>query len=209
VPTITSPNRRRALAAGLALVAALATAACGSDDPAPPAGATRTTTPAPPTGSAGPSASASASALVEFTVDGAGPYQMGASLADLRPQLDNVTTGGETCPANTTANGKGTWSDIQLAFRPNGELYLLTNRSTSVPTPSGAWLGTSLADLKKIYAGVTGQELTQGSGRAYLVSTLGGRGILFDLDESQQVRAMIAGNSTFLLTSYRDGTDFC
>jgi hypothetical protein len=207
--TIIPGCRRRAVAAVLAMAAALTAAGCGSDEPDPPASTVRPTTSASPTGTAGASASASASALVEFTVDGAGPYLLGADLTDLRPRLGGVATGGKTCPANTTATGTGTWTGVQVSFRPDGKLYLLVNRSASIPTPSGAWLGTTLADLKKIYAGVPGQELKQGTRTAYLVTTLSGRGILFDLGDTGAVTAMMAGEAAFLRTSYQGGTDFC
>lgn len=202
---------------GLILVVAalLAVAGCRAKTPGP--AQTPTTTPATvgstPTPSSGASASptGSASAAIEFTVDGAGPYQLDASLASLQAQglLAEVATGAETCPQNTTARGTGVWADIRLSFRPNGVLYIAVNRSTSIPTPSGAWLGTTLTELKKIYANITGQVLAKGTGVAYLVTTLSGRGILFDLDGSQKVISMVAGDSAYLKSSYLGGTDFC
>ncbi|MGE5828990.1 MAG: hypothetical protein ACM30G_11615 [Micromonosporaceae bacterium] len=202
---------------GLILVVAglLAVAGCRSKTPGP--AQTPTTTPAivdsTPTSSPGATASpsGSASAAIEFTVDGAGPYQLDASLASLQAQglLAEVATGAETCPQNTTARGTGVWTDIRLSFRPNGVLYLAVNRSTSIPTPSGAWLGTTLTDLKKIYVNITGQVLAKGTSVAYLVTTISGRGILFDLDGSQKVISMVAGDSAYLKSSYLGGTDFC
>jgi hypothetical protein len=197
----------------LAVAALLATTAagCGKDEPA--AGPPTNTT--PPSGGASPSTSATPSGspgpVIEFSVDGAGPYLLGASLTDLQAAdlLDEVAKGTGPCPQNTTARGKDTWGDVHLSFRADGTLYLLVNRSTSVPTPSGAWLGTSLAELKKIYAAVPGQELRRGTNTAYLVTTLSGRGILFELDPSQRVSAMTAGESGFLRTNYNAGTDFC
>ena len=105
-------------------------------------------------------------------------------LTDLQaaPGLTNVTTGGQTCPTNTTAQGTGVWKDIQLSFHQDGALYLAVNRSPTIPTPSGAWLGTTLAQLKTIYAKVQTEQLTAGTGKAFLVITLSGRGILFDLN---------------------------
>ena len=198
----------------LVIVALLALAGCG-DDP-------QTTTNPTPTGvtptigasgSAGPSGSPSVSPsdLIEFTVDGAGPYKLGATLQSLQQanQLAEVAKGTEVCAENTFARGTGVWTDVRLAFRPDGKLYMLVNRSPNIPTPSGAWLGTSLNELKTIYNGIPGQELSQGPGKAYLVSTISGRGILFDLDETQRVRAMIAGDTGFLRTGYQGGTDFC
>ncbi len=149
--------------------------------------------------------------LIEFSVDGAGPYQLGETLAALQSTagLDEVTKGGAGCPGNTTARGTGVWTDVRLSFRPDGKLYLLVNRSTSIPTPSGAWLGTTLAQLKSIYVRIPGQELARGSARAYLVTTLSGRGILFDLDASKKVISMVAGDAAYLKSSYQGGTDFC
>lgn len=205
---------------GFALVVLLAATAAGCKKDAPEA--------APTSSAAGPSAAASGSAspapsasadpsaspvngLIEFTVDGAGPYQLGATLTALQTEagLEEVKTGGATCPENTTAKGKGVWKDIQLQFRKDGSLYLLINRSASVPTPSGAWLGSTLAQLKTIYAKVPGQELKHGTASAYLVTTTSGRGVLFDLGTGQKVMTMIAGDAAYLKSSYVGGTDFC
>lgn len=167
------------------------------------------TPPVSPGASATPSGSPAA--VIEFTVDGAGPYQLDTSLASLQAAglLAEVATGGETCPQNTTARGTGVWTDIRLSFRNNGVLYLAVNRSTSIPTPSGAWLGSTLTELKKIYVNITGQVLTKGTSSAYLVTTISGRSLLFDLGGGQKVISMIAGDSAYLKSSYLGGTDFC
>jgi len=203
---------------GLLVVATLftaATAACG-DSPTPTVAQptpTATTVAATTTPPASPSVTPTTSAqtAIEFSVDGAGPYQLGATLTQLQaaPGLAEVKKGGETCPANTSARGVGTWADVRLSFRPDGKLYLAVNRSISIPTPSGAWLGTTLADLKKIYAAIPGKELAKGPNSAYLVTTLSGRGILFDLDSSKRVISMAAADGAFLKTSFEAGTDYC
>jgi len=194
------------------VVTLLAAAGCGSKPPAAPPPATAQAGSAPPPSStASATPSASPETLIEFSVDGAGPYQLGATLATLQssPGLDEVTSGGSACPGNTNARGTGTWRDIRLSFRKDGMLYLAVNRSPSIPTPSGAWLGTTLAQLKSIYVGIPGQELKQGSSTAYLVTTLSGRGILFDLDATKKVISMAAGDASYLKASYQGGTDFC
>jgi hypothetical protein len=175
----------------------------------PPASTSTAAASASPSDSATPTTSPEV--VNEFTVDGAGPYQLGVMLASLQAtnSLADVKTGAETCPQNTTAAGTGDWSDIRLSFRPDGKLYLAINRSTTIPTPSGAWLGTTLAQLKKIYAGVSSQEMSQGTRKAFLVTTISGRGILFDLGDGQTVMAMIAGDGTYLKQSFQGGTDFC
>lgn len=199
---------------GVLLIVAglLAAAGCGTDAPvtAPPT-TPKVTTSAPTTGTTSATASASTPSAVEFSVDGAGPYQLGATLAQLQAagSLAGVVTGGDACPQNTTATGTGTWSEIHLSFRKDGKLYLLINKSASIPTPSGAWLGTTQADLKKIYAAVNGQDLTQGTRAAFLVTTLTGRGILFELNEVKQVTAMYAGDASFLRTNFQNGSNFC
>ena len=202
--------------AGLFAVAALLTvvAGCDSKEPAPaakpPASADPSADP-----SAGPQPSTSASgapaAPNHFTVDGTGVYQIGAVLADLQTagQLADVKTGAETCAQNTTAKGTGAWSDVRVSARPDGKIYLVVNRSATIPTPSGAWVGNTLAALQSIYGSI-GEELTQGGSTAYLVKTTSGRGILFDLDPgSKKVISMIAGDATYLKTSYLGGTDYC
>ncbi len=199
---------------GLLMVAAaliVGSAACNKKDPvvSPPATAT-----ALPTGSAEPSGQASvapsaSAAFIHFTVEGAGPYLIGATLDALKPELDEVKTGGETCAANTTARGKGTWKDIRMSFRPDGKIYIVINRSTTIPTPSGAWVGMTLAAVSSIY-GPIGQEIKQGAHTAYLVTTDSGRGMLFDLDPANgKVIAMIAGDANYLKTSFLGGTDYC
>jgi hypothetical protein len=197
----------------VALVTVTITASgCGSDDPgAPPAAQSR----APSAGSASPGGTGSASPtasptpdVVEFTVDGAGPYLLGATLDELRSILDEVGPGVAPCTQNTTARGTGTWKDVHLSFRPDGALYLMTNRSPSIPTPSGAWLGTSLAELKKIYVNVSGQDLAKGSHRGFLVTTLSGRRILFELDARMTVAAMYASDASYLRDAFTAGA-FC
>ncbi len=193
------------------LVVLLAVAGCGKDPaPAPTANPGATTQSATPT--AGPSAgpTASGAPALAFTVDGAGPYLLGGKLSALQSAnlLDEVKTGGETCAQNTTARGTGAYKDVRMSFRPDGTLYVLINRSTTVPTPSGAWLGNTLAALQSIY-GSLGEELTQGGGYAYLVTTTSGRGIMFDLDDKLKVIAMVAGEAAYLKSSFLGGTDYC
>ena len=84
------------------------------------------------------------------------------------------------------------------------------NRSTTIPTPSGAWLGTTLTQLKTIYAGIPGEDLSQGPRKAYPATTdLRPLIVLFDLDSSNRVLAMVAGESSYLKSSFINGTDFC
>jgi hypothetical protein len=198
-----------------ALVALLVVTGCsaGGEHAASNAPSRTTSASASPqeTGSASPSGSPSADAAVEFTVDGAGPYQLGATLDELRatPGLDEVKSGGPACAKNTTARGTSTWREVQLSFHEDGELYLAVNRSPSIPTPSGAWLGTPLAQLKKIYASVTAEDLVRGTRHAYLVTTISGRGILFELDAKTMVTAMLAADAAYLRDTFQGGTGYC
>lgn len=200
--------------AAVAGVAVLPAAGCSSKRPTaapPPSVSPAASDTTPPASPASPTPGVSASGPLEFTVDGIGPYQLDAKLAALQAAgaLAEVKMGGETCPENTTARGTGVWQDVRLSFRKDGTLYIAINRSPSIPTPSGAWLGTSLAQLKTIYKAISGQELTHGASSAYLVTTLSGRGILFDLDAGKKVISMIAGDAEYLRASYTGGTDFC
>jgi hypothetical protein len=200
----------------LVTVVLIATAGCGARQPAaaPPAPAATSPSAAasssPASTPASITPSASAATLIEFTVDGAGPYQLGAKLADLQAsgQLDEAAAA-PGCPGNTTAQGTGSWEGIQLSFRPGGALYLAVNRSPSIPTPSGAWLGTTLAQLKSIYRGIAGQDLVRATTSAYLVTTLSGRGILFELDPSKRVVSMAAADARYLKSAFMGGTEFC
>jgi hypothetical protein len=197
---------------GLSLLVVLFAAAGCSKDPAPtPTAAPESATQSPtPEATAGPGPTATVTAELAFSVDGTGPYLLGAKLSALQSagQLDEVKTGGETCAQNTTARGKDRWKDVRLSFKPDGTLYILVNRSTAIPTPSGAYLGNTLAALQSIYGGL-GEELTLGGHVAYLVTTTSGRGILFDLDARKKVMAMIAGEAGYLKSSFMAGTDYC
>jgi hypothetical protein len=201
------------------LVALIVLGLCGCDRAAPATAPvpSRTSTAATPTASPsasaspGPSASASPGEAVEFSVDGAGPYQLGLTLTALtaEPGLDGVTTGTPGCPRNTLAHGTGTWAAVALYFRPDGVLYLTLNTSPAIPTPSGAWIGTSLAELRKIYAAIPGQDLSHGGAAGYLVTTLSGRGILFQLDVAKRVTSMRAGDAAFLKANFSTGAAYC
>jgi hypothetical protein len=198
----------------LAAPALTALAACGGDEPA--------TTPPPVTGSSatgGPSAAGSASPgptasgepVLEFTVDGAGPYQLDATLTALQTAnlLTNVATGADPCPENTTARGTGIWADLELSFKPDGTLYLAINKSPTVPTPSGAWIGTPVEDLKKIYKGLFTREVTHGADTGFVVRTNSGRGILFALDSAKTVVWMAAADGNYLISTFQTGSEFC
>ena len=199
---------------GLVLVViALALTGCGSKKPTAattptPSATAGATTSASPSGS--PTPSGSPADLFEFSVDGAGPYKLGMTLTALQASPGLTSVGpATTCPGNTVAHGKGTWGDVELDFHNDGKLYLAVNKSISVPTPSGVYLGASLADLKRIYVGVGGQQLTHGPDSAFLVVTLSGGGILFVLDPTQRVTSMVAGDSTLLRSSFTGGTSYC
>jgi len=211
-------NLLRVLAPVVVAGALLGAAGCKQDPPS-------TTTPtvaASETATADPSASASAQPspspsaqepdLIEFTVDGAGPYVLGRTLTQLQtsPGLGPVEAS-TTCPGNKVAKGTGVWQDVTLHFHADGKLYLAVNQSASIPTPSGAWLGTSLADLKKIYAGVTTEELTHDGRSALLVRTLTGQGMLFTLndDATKTVETMVVASATYLRTQFNTGGAFC
>ncbi|MBX6751289.1 MAG: hypothetical protein IRY85_16765 [Micromonosporaceae bacterium] len=174
------------------------------------------TTPAPTETGTAPSASATATptstptVLFEFTTDGAGPYRLGLGLTELQsnPGLDQVTPNPD-CPGNMTARGAGIWRDVVLHFRPDGRLYLTENRSLALPTPSGAYLGTPLEDLKKIYAGLVTEELTRGTASAFYVQTFGGRGILFVLNANKQVDVMYAADGPWLRNTFSMTDKLC
>jgi len=166
---------------------------------------------ASPTTKASGSPTASPATLKEFSVDGAGPYQLGLSLTALqaKPGLDEVTQGSPACPENTFARGTGDYRDVRLSFRKDGKLYLALNRSDAIPTPSGVWLGTTLADVKKIYGGLQTQDLARGTSKAFLIQTLSGGGILFEIGPGDKVISMAAADAAYLRNTYSAGTDYC
>ena len=45
--------------------------------------------------------------------------------------------------------------------------------------------------------------------QAFLVTGGSGRGILFDLDEDDEVFTMTAADAGYLKSSYENGTDYC
>ena len=71
------------------------------------------------------------------------------------------------------------------------------------------WLGTTLTDLKRIYAGLTAQEHTRGANSAFLVQTLSGGGILFELDPAKKVMSMAAADAFYLRNTFNSGAEFC
>lgn len=200
----------------LPLIAATVTllAACGSPStPAPEGGGSIVTTTAAPTTEPGtpPPTTAPTDDPLLFTVDGTGPYQLGTTFTQLQSAnlLDEVTTGGEVCSQNTYARGTDLYTDVRLGFRPDGVLYLVSNRSPALHTPSGAVLGNTLAELNTIYASATHEDLSVGMFQSFLVTAGSGRGILFDLGNTGKVFAMHAADATFLKFSVQNGTDFC
>ncbi len=216
------------LLAPIAVAVALGATGCGLTGGGDPDTTPGPTADASPSGSVDPSASSSASAspsasptqLVNFTVDGAGPYQLGRTLTQLTatPGLSQVSANAD-CPGNQVARGTGVWGQVDLHFRPNGQLYLLVNRDQEIPTPSGAFLGTNLSGanqfspkgLKEIYtgAGLVTEELSRGSAKAFLVQPPGGRALLFELNANSEVNAMYAGEGSFLRASFIGSGKFC
>jgi hypothetical protein len=201
---------KQGIAAATAFATLLMLGACGHATAPDTARTSAVSAPSTAASSGAPSGSPSGT-VVEFTVDGAGPYQIGDKLTDLQaaPGLANVAAGGQTCPNNTTAQGTGVWADVHLYFHPDGTLYLAVNQSPKIPTPSGAWLGTKLAELKTIYAKVQTELLTAGTTKAFLVITLSANGILFGLNDQGVVVSMAAADAYFLKTSFQHSTGFC
>jgi hypothetical protein len=211
------PTNRRTISilllAPVALAVTLGAAGCNqspSSGTASTPSTTASTGTATPTGSTSPTPTASQAPLVEFSTDGAGPYILGKGLTELQanPGLDEVGPD-SACPGNMTARGKGSWRDVVLHFRPDGKLYLVENRSQAIPTPSGAFLGTPLADLKTIYSGLVTQELTRGTNSAFYVQTLGGRAVLFVLNANKVVDLMYAGDGMYLRNTFEGSGNFC
>ena len=144
-----------AAVAPVLVVVALAAAGCQRTQQTPnqpsPSASTSASVDPSESSSADPSASpsTSATALKEFTTEGAGPYQLGRTLTQLEtnPGVDEVTNN-QVCPGNKSGRGTGVWKDVQLSFRADGKLYLVVNRALDIPTPSGAWLGSTLDQRK-------------------------------------------------------------
>jgi hypothetical protein len=189
----------------------LAVAGCGHGSPtsAPPPGSSGTTTGSSSSPSASPSNSAAPA--VEFTVDGAGPYTLGAKLTDLQAagKLANVTHGSTDCSDIITAQGIAPYAGVLLSFHSDNTLYAETNTDPGLPTPSGAYIGTNLTQLKTIYAKTTNETLNHGTSMAFMVITISGRSILFILNEVQNVSSMVAGDSLYLRQNFVNGTPFC
>lgn len=169
---------------------------------------TPTANPVPVTQSAEPVASTPPA--MTFTFDGAGPYRLGLKLSDLVEAgvLDNVRSGPETCHY-TSANGTGPYKELALTFRSDGTLYLISNRSTAIPTVTGARLGSTLADLQSMY-GSTGEKLIRDDATAFLVTTTSGHGIMFGLDPAKKVIRMAAGSeASRMKEDFLNSVDAC
>ena len=76
-------------------------------------------------------------------------------------------------------------------------------------TPSGAWVGTSQDDLKKIYKSLIIREVSHGADTGIVVRTNTGRGILFVFDTSKSVASMTAGDANYLISTFQTGAEFC
>ncbi len=212
-----TPTLRRLAPVPLVAAALALLAACGGEQ-SPPSqpgdGGTIVTATAGPTtpGTAAPTTTAPpADDPLVFTVDGTGPYELGKTFTELQAAdlLEEVTTGGEVCSQNTYARGTDLYTDVRLGFRPDGKLYLVSNRSHALHTPSGAVLGNTLAELNSIYSSATHESLSSGMYQSFLVSAGSGRGILFDLGNTGEVFAMHAADAAWLKSSVENGTDFC
>jgi hypothetical protein len=218
---LVSVTKSRLLAPVALVAVALGLAACNKSSP-PPSNAAATPTVTTSGGTATPTnpvPTTTPPQLIEFTTDGPGPYALGRTLPQLQQGAPGVDDVGpyEECPGYTKARGVGVWHDVELFFKPDGRLYLAINRSLSIPTPSGAYLGTTLADkgsqkgLRSIYASVTTKfELPNSSNpTAFLVQTLDGGGILFELNEGDEVTAMYTAAANYLRVTYTAGGPWC
>ena len=115
-----------------------------------------------------------------------------------------VTTGGETCSLNTRARGTGDYHDVRLSFRPDGLLYLVTNRSADIPTTGGIHIGDSEAELVAAHPDNDALEPSY-----ILVNAPSGRAMLFDLGFDDKIISMSAADGDYLESSVVNGTDFC
>jgi hypothetical protein len=172
-------------------------------------------------GSAAPTASASASTIptarasesTAFTVDGIGPYQLGADFNQLRLQgrLSGLVTGSLTCgDQHMSARGTQPYQDITVSARTtDGRIYLVVSHSLTLSTASGAKVGSTLLQLKTIF-GPAGEELAHQGIAGYLVRSPTGNGLLFEFDSaSKAVVAILAGNAAYLKASFLFEADYC
>jgi|KBSSwiStaDraftv2_1062776.scaffolds.fasta_scaffold184082_3 hypothetical protein len=148
-----------------------------------------------------------------FTVDGIGPYQVGADFNLLRAQglLATVVLGSQVCgDDHRSAHGVPPYQDIWISAKgPKAEIYVVVNGSDLLGTPSGFKAGSDLGELKPAY-GTAGEELNYKTKAGYLVKAPSGNGMLFDLDVStKKVRDVIAGNAAYLKESFLFESDYC
>jgi hypothetical protein len=198
----------RPLLSGLSLLVVLG--GCDYTEPAvklstSPAPVSITTAPATP--GVRPSES------VVFTVDGIGPYQIGADFNRLKADglLASVVLGSQACgDDHRSAHGVQPYQDIWISAKgPNAEIYVVVNGSNVLGTPSGFKAGSALSDLKTAY-GAAGEELSYKTKAGYLVKAPSGNGLLFDLDvSSKKVNDVIAGNAAYLKESFLFEADYC
>ena len=182
--------------------------AFSSGSPTPTVNATSSS----PSATASPSKSTSPSPSDPYTlsVEGIGPYRFDASPTvdslNSAGKITDISTGGEVCPANYVAKGTGMYTDIQLLFTPEKKLDLVIGRGNKIHTPSGAKIGMTLTQLQTIY-GDRGKTLSNGGAKAYIVKTSTGRALYFDLDLSNKVFVIIAGDGDRLETRFLAGAD--
>jgi hypothetical protein len=147
-----------------------------------------------------------------FSVDGVGPYVLGADFhqLDADGRLSGVIIGSQTCGDHLGARGVPPYQDILVSARPaDGKVYLVVNRPLTFGTASGAKLGSTMNELKTIF-GAAGEELNRKPYTGYLVKSPSGNGMLFDFDvNSKKVTAVIAGNAAYLRESFLYEDDYC
>ncbi len=195
----------RRLLCGLSALA-LALSACDSTEPALNLPVPSPAQEASPTPIAPPS-------LAAFTFDGVGPYQIGGDFDALKLHglLADVVQGSQVCGDQyQSAHGVQPYQDIWISAKGGmSQIYVVVNGSTALATPSGAKVGSTLAQLKSLY-GSAGEELNYRTRAGYLVKSPSGNGLLFDLDvNSKKVNDVVAGKAAYLKESFLFESDYC
>jgi hypothetical protein len=177
-----------------------------SDPPRSPvasaAGAPQTPTPAGGSPSVGPAGSPSLDVEVVLTATGIGPYQVGATVADLeaRNLIANIVP-------STNCDSSWQWAeatsdvggDVSVGFH-DGRMIRVTTADEGIATASGGRVGMSRDELESIYGDRATLIEGQAGNIAYSVRDAGTQfGIVLYLDSTNtSVQAIGAGEAELL-----------
>jgi hypothetical protein len=145
-----------------------------------------------------------------LTIDGVGPYQIGAHVDDLVAdgligEVSPVDT--DSCPDLAHAEAAGPYlGTLVLTLRSNELVEIGTAGGEPIRTPEGFGVGTPIADLELAY-GERGAPVQDSAGTAGYVATVGDRVLLFAGSQQRpdEVAWLAVGLADYTERSFQTG----